>query len=657
MRVWDVAAGKEARQLAPLKDKALCLAFLGGDLLASGDRDGDILLWDVKTGQQVRRLVATGRAVSELCASPDGKVLASAHPKDTVAVRLWDVSTGKEALSLRGTRNDSCVSMAFSRDGKLFAATGHEDFDIQVWEVATGKKKIQLGGWLWSPKSLAFSPDGKRLAAVSFYSQVVHFWDVETGQEWMPTEGHLSEITALSFSPDGKTLASAATHYDRQPLRLWDAATGKPLPPLPVSDCGVEHASFSSDGKALAALYDLNTIHVWDPTGRKELRSFGRHEGTVLPFCFAPVGSTIVAGGKGGEICHWSVASGECLRTFGEHRTAVRSLALSPDGKVVASRDDDIIHVWDLSTGKALGQVDRGEGASYAFAPDGRGLLLEDGKEGTCSCWDLATTKVRWRVPVKGLSFRASAFSPDGRTVAYGTASGEVVLLELATMKERLRLRGHSGPVHRVAFAPDGQRLASGGADSLIFLWDASAAVPREQPHRELLDEWRAALGGDDAAAAYRAVCGFAAFPERATSYLRDRLHKATPPDETRLKRWLAQLDDEKFEVREAAGRELTKLGKPAVPALRQGLEGARSAEVRRRAQAILDEVLEPFPREEELAGVRAVEVLERIGTPAAERLLKELADGDPNARQTQEAKAAGERLSKRRGATEPNRP
>src|SRR5262249_21752664 len=161
-------------------------------------------------------------------------------------------------------------------------------------------------------------------------------------------------------------------------------------------------------------------------------------------------------------------------------------------------------------------------------------------------------------------------FSPDGRALAYGTTAGEVVLLELATMKERLRLRGHTGLVSRVAFSPDGQRLASGDADSLIYLWDVSAAVPREQPPRERLDEWWAALGGDDAAAAYRAVCGFAAFPDRATSYLSDRLHKATPPDETRLKRWLAQLDDEKFEVREAAACELTKLGKQAVPALRQ---------------------------------------------------------------------------------------
>src|SRR5262249_37720014 len=56
VRVWDVAAAKEARQLPQLKGKALRLAFLGSGLLASSDFSGDTLLWDVKTGKQVRQL-------------------------------------------------------------------------------------------------------------------------------------------------------------------------------------------------------------------------------------------------------------------------------------------------------------------------------------------------------------------------------------------------------------------------------------------------------------------------------------------------------------------------------------------------------------------------------------------------------------------------
>ncbi len=106
LRLWDAATRKEVHRIESLQDKDPCLTFLDG-LLASGDSKGDILFWDVKTGKQFRQFTRTGRGVLYLCASPDGKLLASSHDKDTAAVRLWDVSTGKELFSLYGTRNNS----------------------------------------------------------------------------------------------------------------------------------------------------------------------------------------------------------------------------------------------------------------------------------------------------------------------------------------------------------------------------------------------------------------------------------------------------------------------------------------------------------------------------------------------------------------------
>jgi hypothetical protein len=44
---------------------------------------------------------------------------------------------------------------------------------------------------------------------------------------------------------------------------------------------------------------------------------------------------------------------------------------------------------------------------------------------------------------------------------------------------------------------------------------------------------------------------------------------------------------------------------------------------------------------------MRAVEVLEHIGTPDAREVLEKLTRGDPSARLTQEAKASLERLAK----------
>lgn len=58
----------------------------------------------------------------------------------------------------------------------------------------------------------------------------------------------------------------------------------------------------------------------------------------------------------------------------------------------------------------------------------------------------------------------------------------------------------------------------------------------------------------------------------------------------------------------------------------------------------------EQRPRE-----LRALEVLERIGSIEAQRVLKLLAEGDPQARLTREAKAALMRLTKPGGNEAPN--
>jgi hypothetical protein len=114
------------------------------------------------------------------------------------------------------------------------------------------------------------------------------------------------------------------------------------------------------------------------------------------------------------------------------------------------------------------------------------------------------------------------------------------------------------------------------------------------------------------------------------------------PPDAERLRRLIAGLADDDFAVREAAQRELEKLGDVALPALRKEVEKTSSAEVRRRAGEVLK-----APRRlsgEQLRALRGVEVLEQLGTAEARQHLAALAKGAPGSRLTDTARAALER-------------
>src|SRR5262249_11604410 len=112
----------------------------------------------------------------------------------------------------------------------------------------------------------------------------------------------------------------------------------------------------------------------------------------------------------------------------------------------------------------------------------------------------------------------------------------------------------------------------------------------------------------------------------------------------------IADLDSDRFAVRQKATEELERLEELAAPALRQALEGKPSLEAGRRIRALLERV-RTIPPRESLRGLRAIETLECIGTPDAQQVLKSLAQGTPEARLTQEAKAALQRLAKRPAA------
>src|SRR5947209_16260829 len=69
------------------------------------------------------------------------------------------------------------------------------------------------------------------------------------------------------------------------------------------------------------------------------------------------------------------------------------------------------------------------------------------------------------------------AFSPDGRTLIWGSA-----LWEVATGQKRRNFPWHEGYVNCVAFSANGQLLASGGSDAFVLIWDVAGKWGVQKP-------------------------------------------------------------------------------------------------------------------------------------------------------------------------------
>lgn len=665
-RLWDAATGKEIRTItAPQKDYRSLAFSPNGKVLAAGGADRNdhlVCLWDAATSEEIRTFQGRPREekrrfqispvhIYSVAFSPDGKTLASAGDD---AVRLWDIASAKQIHLFDPPCQNWCV--AFTPDGKALASVGHEE-QIHLWDTASGKEILHYELPTDGVRSLAFSPDGRILAAGD--QDRIRLWDARTGQPIRDHRGHSSPVFSLTYSPNGKLLASGG---EDETVRLWDSATGKEIRIFRGHRKNVSSVAFSPDGKTLASGGRDKTVRLWEVASEKLIRTLHCPE-WVTSVAFSPDGKTLATSslrnGFSPSIRLWNPKTGKELPVDVKHSGSIESVAFSPDGKqLLASggRDGEYIlkeiFLWEAATGKAIrvlsGHQERVN--SVAFSPDGR-LIASGSHDNTARLWDADSGSqilvLRHRQEVWPV-----AFSPDGMLLASGGWDQKVHLWDVLTGKEIHAFRGHRNAIFSISFSPDGRTLASGGRDTSCLLWDVGEPLrtkpPGGWPSDRLRERLWTTLGESDALAAWRAVFTLAADSEQSVPFL-DRHLQATLLDPQQVRRWIADLDSDTFAVREAAQRELEQWGEVVAAALKKALRDKPSLEARKRMERLLADMTSRAPSGKYLAVLRALIVLERIGTPAARRVLEKMAQGNTLDRRTRAAKSALKRLASRR--------
>jgi hypothetical protein len=184
---------------------------------------------------------------------------------------------------------------------------------------------------------------------------------------------------------------------------------------------------------------------------------------------------------------------------------------------------------------------------------------------------------------------------------------------------------------------------------AVFNIWEATSP-PVVQPDAvaaQKLDRCWADLANSDAKAAFQAMGEMTAQPKESVVLLATKLQPVPRAEAGLIEQLVAELDSDNFGKRQKATKELEKLDAQARPALEKLLANPPSAEARSRAKNLLDRLEGPVTSPEDLRMIRAVEVLERIGSPEARELLGRLANGAPAARLTVEASASLARLMK----------
>lgn len=450
-----------------------------GKLIISGDDNGDLCLWNVKTGKLLSIWKGHKKQVNAVDFSPDGKYVISNSSDKTL--KLWNVFTGKPidvpwkwgrwppgGRYIKFIPNTNYV-IGTTRFGRLQSwnyKTGHpfnsfwSSSRISSFAISPDGKKIVVGGEntfevlsIFPPHkrlikkitrlkgavtSLAFSQDGKYMVSGGGRNDhMIRLWDTKTwqmiGTSW---KGHKYSVLSLAFSPDARYVVSGGGD---KTIRLWDSFTGELIGRPWIGHEGVIYGiTFSLDGNSIISGSDDSTLRKWKVPNRPIIvgENWYGHKKEVTSVVFSPDGNYVISGSADSTLLKWDLSTGKPVTPpWVGHTRYITSIAISSDGKyVVSASGDKTLRLWNAKTGQQIGNpwfgsedrinsVSISQNNKYVVSGSGYFCELCSPSNNSTRLWNLKTGELIGKPWVGHFSPVTSvAFTPDSKFVI--SASG-----------------------------------------------------------------------------------------------------------------------------------------------------------------------------------------------------------------------------------------
>ena len=497
-----------------------------GKWLASGGYDNTIILWDLSSGEELRRFKGHDDAVMRVLFSPRGDRLLSSDLKG--GVKEWDANSGAVVAAFR-VRN-VCRSMAFSSDGQNFVigvdageeasnsqlqvrsadsgkllrtiktdwggftalavtpegsivASGGQGTDddepdlfVRVWDLATGAqtRQVHAGG-------TAISADGRVVTIVDYATGKITQTDLSTGNKLWETTVNAG-LNAVP-SPDSQELAVSVSGSTA--LKIISAANGQIIREFPAgkqADPGaVDAIAFSSDGRFVAgAPYETEGIKIWDLSSGQPVRALAP-QAQVTGIAASPDGKWLVVG-SGNAMWLWDLTARKRVKSLWSG--SVNQMAFSADGRLLAANagsrfPGETLKVWDTKDWTTVGDFSFPQKGtpvfSFAFVPNDSPLKTLGPLSRSFEFTVDGGKRTIWSAP------SPVSVSPDGKVLAAKVGiGGDVDFWDLRSGQKIRTIAAHKLSVFALSFSADGKWLLTAGQETPVTYFRMGQMSPVE---------------------------------------------------------------------------------------------------------------------------------------------------------------------------------
>lgn len=106
-----------------------------GRYVASGGQDNTIIIWDLYSRKELRKLIGHTSFVNYISYSPDGKFLASGSTDGTI--RIWNVETGDGLQCLK--TESWIIYVNYLKNSEFIISAAFQESSFLLWDLKSGK--------------------------------------------------------------------------------------------------------------------------------------------------------------------------------------------------------------------------------------------------------------------------------------------------------------------------------------------------------------------------------------------------------------------------------------------------------------------------------------------------------------------------------------